>query len=125
MMTIKNFEAATGLKRSTVRFYEQHGLLTPETKINGYRLYGKSQLEAVAAIRLGQSLGFSIREIKDLLHNWSSGQLTRRQKRAAVEEKLSECIAKQRHLALLQAYLNATLLWIDRGERGKKPAFER
>ena len=36
-MTIKELERRTGLPRTSIRFYEQEGLLTPERRENNYR----------------------------------------------------------------------------------------
>ena len=43
-MTIKEMEALTGLTRANIRFYEQHGLLSPERHQNGYRDYTEEDL---------------------------------------------------------------------------------
>jgi DNA-binding transcriptional MerR regulator len=71
-MRIAGFLRATGLPRSTVRFYERVGLLTPDLSArgNGYRVYGPQHVERARLVRLGQGLGFSIREILALLRAW-------------------------------------------------------
>ncbi|MEM8823604.1 MAG: MerR family transcriptional regulator [Pseudomonadota bacterium] len=125
MMTIKQFEAATGLKRSTIRFYEDRGLLTPETKANGYRLYGPRHLETIQSIRLGQALGFSIQEIAALMAAWSGGRLGGTERRVAIVDKLEQCLAKRDQLDQLISYLQTTLAWIDAGEPGEKPKLGR
>jgi MerR family copper efflux transcriptional regulator len=52
----------------TVRFYEREGLLRPpERTASGYRSYAESDLERVRFIRLCQGLGFTLREIHQLL----------------------------------------------------------
>ena len=124
MMTIKQFEQATRLKRSTIRFYEEKGLLKPEARGNGYRLYDRSHLETVEAIRLGQMLGFSISEIGDLIAAWSGNRLSPADKRRAIEKKHRECLAKRDQLNQLIGYLHRTLAWMDEGAAGDKPAFK-
>lgn len=121
MMTIGEFERVTGVKRTTVRVYEARGLLTPIERPNGYRAYTQSHVEALEAIKLGQALGFTLKEIKDLTEAWYGGTLGTKQKRAAISGKLHECRAKREQLDQLIRYLEASLDWIDRGEIGEKP----
>jgi MerR family transcriptional regulator, copper efflux regulator len=52
----------------TLRFYEREGLLRPPVRTaSGYRSYADSDLERVRFIRLCQGLGFTLREIQQLL----------------------------------------------------------
>lgn len=95
LMTIGEFERATGLKRSTIGVYENHGLLSPGTARNSYRLYGRDDLEAVEAIKLGKALGFTLREIRSLTEAWYGGRLSTAQKASAIAHKLAECREKR------------------------------
>jgi MerR family copper efflux transcriptional regulator len=57
-----------GVGIDTVRYYERNGLLTPQTRLaSGYRRYGDIQLARLRFIRRAQGLGFTLREIKQLL----------------------------------------------------------
>lgn len=123
LMTIGEFERATGLKRSTIRVYENHGLLSPGTARNSYRLYGRDDLEAVEAIKLGKALGFTLREIRSLTEAWYGGRLSTAQKASAIAHKLAECREKRAQLEALIAYLEASLDWLESGEKGPKPGF--
>jgi len=52
----------------TLRFYEREGLLRPPVRTaSGYRSYADSDLERVRFIRLCQGLGFTLREVYQLL----------------------------------------------------------
>jgi Hg(II)-responsive transcriptional regulator len=52
----------------TLRFYERKGLLpVPPRRASGYREYPPETVELVRFIRRAQHLGFSLREIKELL----------------------------------------------------------
>lgn len=57
---IKEFEAASGLRRTSIRFYERKELLALATTLpgNGYREYGPDPLARARTIRLARSLGF-------------------------------------------------------------------
>lgn len=123
-MNIKQFEAATGVQRTTIRFYETRGLMKPaETGPNGYRRYGPLEVERVRMIRLAQSLGFSLREIADLMDAWEAGAMSKAAKRAALQKRLAEVNEKRTHLKALALYLQAVIAWVDNDETGDKPAF--
>jgi MerR family transcriptional regulator, copper efflux regulator len=52
----------------TVRYYERNGLLTPQMRLaSGYRRYGDIELARLRFIRRAQGLGFTLKEIKQLL----------------------------------------------------------
>ena len=64
-MKIAEFENKVGILRDTLRYYEKIGMLTPPKRgSNGYRCYGKIQIEELAFIERGKAIGFSLSEIK-------------------------------------------------------------
>lgn len=64
-MQIQQLEAASGLSRDTLRYYEKMGLISPPRRLgNGYRDYEAHTLQELRFIRKGQSLGFTLSEIK-------------------------------------------------------------
>jgi len=57
-----------GVGIDTVRYYERNGLLAPRTRLaSGYRRYGELELARLRFIRRAQALGFTLKEIKELL----------------------------------------------------------
>jgi MerR family copper efflux transcriptional regulator len=57
-----------GVGIDTVRYYERNGLLAPRTRLaSGYRRYGELELGRLRFIRRAQTLGFTLKEIKQLL----------------------------------------------------------
>jgi MerR family copper efflux transcriptional regulator len=57
-----------GVGIDTVRYYERNGLLAPRTRLaSGYRRYGELELARLRFIRRAQGLGFTLREVKELL----------------------------------------------------------
>ncbi len=57
-----------GVGIDTVRYYERNGLLAPRTRLaSGYRRYGALELARLRFIRRAQALGFTLKEIKELL----------------------------------------------------------
>jgi DNA-binding transcriptional MerR regulator len=67
-MRIGEIAAKAAVNIQTVRFYERRGMLEePPRSGRGYRCYGDSDLEALCFIRRSQELGFTLREISQLL----------------------------------------------------------
>jgi MerR family transcriptional regulator, copper efflux regulator len=122
-MQIAEFERASGLSRTTVRYYEQRGLLKPKgrTAGNGYRLYGAEHVERVGLIRMAQALGFSINEIAKLLRAWENNKLTAEQQIKILQEKRSEIRVKIKNLEKMETYIKAKLDWLEAGEIGLPP----
>ena len=57
-----------GVGIDTVRYYERSGLLAPNTRLaSGYRRYSDAEVSRLRFIRRAQALGFSLKEIGDLL----------------------------------------------------------
>ena len=57
-----------GVGIDTVRYYERAGLLSPRTRLSsGYRRYSELELARLRFIRRAQSLGFTLKEVRELL----------------------------------------------------------
>ena len=68
-LTIGKAARAAGVNVETIRFYERRGLLKQPRKPDGhgFRQYSPDIVARIRFIRKGQELGFSLREIEDLL----------------------------------------------------------
>ena len=53
--------------KDSLRYYERIGILNPKRDINGYRMYGFSDISRLNVINELKNLGFEIRRIKELL----------------------------------------------------------
>lgn len=68
MLTVGRIAAQTGLSPKAVRLYEANGLIDPpERTAAGYRTYTDEAVPVLGFIRQAQSLGLSLKEIKDIL----------------------------------------------------------
>ena len=57
-----------GVRVDTVRYYERNGLLAPQGRLaSGYRRYGELELSRLRFIRRAQTLGFTLKEVGELL----------------------------------------------------------
>jgi DNA-binding transcriptional MerR regulator len=62
-----------GLPPSTLRFYEQAGLVPARRSESGYRLFDDQAVERIQVITTGKRLGLPLEEIRDLLQAWENG----------------------------------------------------
>ena len=67
-LTIGQVAAAGSVNVQTIRYYERRGLFAPARRTkSGYRQYSQESVVRLRFIRHAQELGFSLREIEDLL----------------------------------------------------------
>jgi MerR family copper efflux transcriptional regulator len=67
-MTIGELAAAARVNIETIRYYEREGILPePPRTASGYRQYDDTDRWRLAFIRRGKGLGFTLREIAELL----------------------------------------------------------
>ena len=67
-MTIGKVAKQAGVGVETIRFYEREGLVDePRRRESGYRQYDPEVVRRIRFIRHAKELGFTLREIKELL----------------------------------------------------------
>jgi MerR family mercuric resistance operon transcriptional regulator len=67
-MSIGQLARLAGVHVETVRYYQRRGILSrPERRERGRRRYPTAALERLRFIKRAQQLGFSLREVADLL----------------------------------------------------------
>ena len=67
-MKINEVEAAVGVTKKNIRFYEEEGLITPGREPgNGYRSYSQADVERLRRIKLLRKLGVPLAEIREML----------------------------------------------------------
>jgi MerR family transcriptional regulator, copper efflux regulator len=106
MLTIGAVARATGLGIQTVRFYEREGLIDePARTRSNYRTYDESVIERLHFIRRAQELGFTLKEIRELIGLTSDEAASCEQvneiaasKLAVVKEKIADLIRMQNAL---------------------------
>jgi MerR family copper efflux transcriptional regulator len=87
-LTIGQLARRVGLRTSTLRYYEEQGLLVPAARTQaGYRLYDPDAEHVLRFIQRAQRLGFSLADIHTLLHGLQSGSLSDESVAALAEER--------------------------------------
>jgi MerR family copper efflux transcriptional regulator len=68
LLQIGEVAERVGLSLRTVRYYEEQGLLTPETRsAGGFRLFAEEQVDRLALIKQMKPIGFTVQEMRELL----------------------------------------------------------
>ncbi|WP_341976629.1 MerR family transcriptional regulator [Microbacterium sp. LTA6] len=113
-LSIGRLAGSAGVAVSTVRFYERQGLVEPdERSAAGYRSYTADAVQRVRFIRRAQRLGFTLREVGDVLRLSDSPELiTFGDVGDQVAEKLVELDQK---IVDLQRVRDALALLIETG----------
>ena len=67
-LTIGQVAKRAGVNVETIRFYEREGLIgKPERSASGYRQYGSEVVRRIRFVQRAKELGFSLREVGELL----------------------------------------------------------
>jgi MerR family transcriptional regulator, copper efflux regulator len=115
---IGKLSQAAGIPAATVRYYEKRGLLRkPLRTASGYRSYPAEAVLELRLIRWAKGVGFTLREVRDLLH--VVREHTRNpgdRVRARFDAKLRDVEARMRELAAMRDQLAALAACRCRGE---------
>lgn len=105
-LTIGQVARHAGVKVETVRFYERRGLLEePQRRSSGYRQYAQDVVVRLRFIRRAKELGFSLKEIADLLALRLDPEATRADVRQRTEAKIADIEARINDLQRMKAVL--------------------
>lgn len=105
-LTIGRLAQEVGVNLETVRYYERRGLLpAPPRSLSGYRLYPTEAARRLRFIQRAKDLGFSLREIKELLSLRVSPRTSRKEIRQKAEVKITDVRAKIQSLESIEKSL--------------------
>ena len=106
----------SGFPPSTLRYYEDIGLVTPiERTPAGYRLYDERTVERLAFIARAKQLGCSLDEIADLVTAWDGGSCAPVQERlrTLLESKIDDAQTQAAELLALNSQLQVARRGLD------------
>jgi DNA-binding transcriptional MerR regulator len=106
--TISRAAAQAGVGVETIRFYERRGLIKQPARpcSGGYRSYDDTVVERIRFIRQAQDLGFSLREIAELLSIRADPAADSRNVRARAMRKREDVDQKKAKLQRIRAALD-------------------
>jgi len=121
-MTIGELAAQSGLKPSAIRFYEKTGLLPAPARRNGRRVYATEATHRLFLIAFAKDTGFSLPEIKLLLHGFpqsaTPGDRWRKLATSKIQQ-LEATIAKARAMErMLRSVMKCRCTTIDQCAQG-------
>lgn len=105
-LSITEVSAASGLRPSALRYYEEAGLIAPRERRGGRRYYDAAVLSRLAFIALCQDVGFTIAEIATLV---DGGAGTRQRWQHLAEDKLEDIDSQLRKLRQMKRHLRSAL----------------
>jgi len=95
----------TGKRPSSIRYYEQIGLLPQPVRIAGRRMYDPATVRTLAMIETGQRAGLALDEIKALLSASPEDRAAIERLRELADRKLPEIVALIRRSELVRDWL--------------------
>jgi DNA-binding transcriptional MerR regulator len=107
LLTIGDLAARAGVRTSTLRYYEDEGLLVPAGRVSGQRRYDVGAVEVLTVIRFCRALGFSLDEIRTLL-TVPRGERKKTRWRGLVDAKLVETDAAIARAETMKALLQVS-----------------
>lgn len=110
-LRISELAARGGVPATTVRYYEQLGLLSPPPRTaDNQRRYGDSAVTELRFVRQAKHLGLSLTEIGELVAIRGTGRCASVQSRLAalVAERRSDVVDRRRELDALDTELRLT-----------------
>ena len=109
IITIGRAAALAGVPAKTIRFYEEAGIIKPAVRSNNrYRSYSDSDIEMLRFVRRARALGFSLKDVSNLLELYSNNKRASRDVKrlalrhvAELDRKLAELTAIRNTIAEL------------------------
>ena len=110
-----------------MRFYVRRGLLKPLAGTKGgsnpYQIFTNEHVQMARMINMGQSLGFSLREIEALNVEYQTQRMTAARGAEILRRQLVRLEEKAAHINAMMSYIRAKVAWVEGGEKGPEPNF--
>jgi MerR family transcriptional regulator, copper efflux regulator len=105
-MLISELSKKTGISAHTIRFYEKSGLIEGKQdesiKSNNYFHYDDVVVEKLEFINDAKSVGFTIKEIGQIIDAWYNKKYTKNQKIDILEHKLISLEKKMKEIKMMK-----------------------
>lgn len=116
-LTIGDVARRAGVPASTLRYYEEVGVLPPAVRVSGQRRYDETILARLAVLRLTQEVGFSVAEMRALVEGFDDRGVTSERWQDLATRKLAETEAliarAERMKRVLEESLRCGCLTLD------------
>jgi len=103
-MNIGQASKATGVSAKMIRYYEQIGLVRSADRTDSnYRSFGPREINELRFIKRARALGFSVKEIENLLSLWRDRERPSREVKSIADRHMAELTAR---IAEMQAMVD-------------------
>ncbi len=106
-LTSGGVAALAGRRPSSIRYYEQIGLLPPAARVAGRRVYGTDTVRTLAVIETGQRAGLTLDEIRALLTASPDNRAAIERLREVAAKKLPEITALIERSQIVRGWLES------------------
>lgn len=89
-LSIGDVARRTGIRPSALRYYEEAGILPAPARLSGRRCYDSDVIRRIEVLRFAQQAGFTLQEIKTLLHGFGAETPLSARWQALARAKLEE-----------------------------------
>jgi len=102
-LTVRDVAKLSHVTSEAVRYYSRIGLVEPIRNLNnGYKLYNSNDIARIIFIRKAKSLGYTLKEIKNILSHATSGESPCPIVRKIIESRLDENRKRLKSMMALQ-----------------------
>ena len=124
-MTIGQVAKLASVGVETIRFYEREGLLNkPKRKQSGYRLFGPEVVNRIKFIKSVKELGFSLKEIRELLFLRADSRGTAAEVKKRIDLKIVQIDRRIEDLRRVRAALAQVSRSAGRGPTTESPLLD-
>ena len=124
-MNIGQAAEQAGISAKSIRYYESVGLIARASRRdNNYRDYGDQEIAELRFIHRARSLGFSVKEVGDLLALWRDRKRASQQVREVAKRHIDDIERKIAELQSMRATLNTLVAKCHGDDRPDCPILE-
>ncbi|HXA18790.1 MAG TPA: MerR family transcriptional regulator [Thermoanaerobaculia bacterium] len=105
-LTIGEVARRAGVSPSAIRYYESVGLVEPERRSGGRRLYGELAVERLALISFAKGAGFTLDEVRQLIDGFPKETPVGARWTELATAKLVELEAESQRIEVMRGALN-------------------
>lgn len=125
-MNIGDTARVSGVSAKMIRHYEQIGLIPRAKRTDsGYRTYNGNDVHTLRFIRQARGLGFSIKQIEELLNLWRNQRRPSSKVKALAVAHIDELDARIRELEAMKQTLQELAAHCHGDERPECPILDR
>lgn len=126
LLNIGDAAQASGVSAKMIRHYEDIGLIKKVKRTDaGYRTYGETEIHVLRFIKQARALGFSMKQIAELLGLWQDRKRRSSKVKQLALEHIQELDAKIRDMQVMKATLEGLVAHCHGDERPDCPILEQ